>query len=146
MAQPIIGMRGDSYHEVLLRMVGEQGELVAPDNFLPAAHEFGLASRIDSWVIDNTLAFMNANRHTLPGMRLAINLSPVSVSRSRFPDEVEEMLHHYNIEPWQLIFELTENHSLSNPEQAQQTLARLQELGCRVAIDDLAPAMPAMRG
>ncbi|VDZ62060.1 Putative cytochrome C-type biogenesis protein (plasmid) [Klebsiella aerogenes] len=42
MAQPIIGMRGDSYHEVLLRMVGEQGELVAPDNFLPAAHEFGL--------------------------------------------------------------------------------------------------------
>ncbi|OOL21237.1 cyclic diguanylate phosphodiesterase, partial [Klebsiella aerogenes] len=42
----------------------------------------------------------------------------------------------YNIEPWQLIFELTENHSLSNPEQAQQTLARLQELGCRVAIDD----------
>jgi len=136
MAQPIIGMRGDSYHEVLLRMVGEQGELVAPDNFLPAAHEFGLASRIDSWVIDNTLAFMNANRHTLPGMRLAINLSPVSVSRSRFPDEVEEMLHHYNIEPWQLIFELTENHSLSNPEQAQQTLARLQELGCRVAIDD----------
>jgi EAL domain-containing protein (putative c-di-GMP-specific phosphodiesterase class I)/GGDEF domain-containing protein len=136
MAQPIIGMRGDSYHEVLLRMVGEKGELIAPENFLPAAHEFGLVSRIDQWVIDNTLAFMNENRRALPGMRLAINLSPVSVSRSRFPDEVEELLRRYNIEPWQLIFELTENHSLSNPEQARQTLARLQELGCRVAIDD----------
>ncbi|WP_117097118.1 EAL domain-containing protein, partial [Klebsiella pneumoniae] len=30
----------------------------------------------------------------------------------------------------------TENHSLTNPEQARKTLAQLQELGCRVAIDD----------
>ncbi len=85
MAQPIIGMRGDSYHEVLLRMVGEQGSWLRRIIFLPAAHEFGPASRIDNWVIDNTLAFMNDNRHTLPGMRLAINLSPVFGQPQPFP-------------------------------------------------------------
>lgn len=136
MAQPIVGIRGDSYHEVLLRMVGENGEIINPDSFLPVAHEFGLASRIDLWVLENTLSFMNQHRHTLPGLRLAVNLSPVSVSRGQFPQEVEQRLARYGVEPWQLIFELTENHSLTNPEQARQTLAHLQALGCRVAIDD----------
>lgn len=136
MVQPIVGIRGDSYHEVLLRMLGENGEIINPDSFLPVAHEFGLASRIDLWVLENTLSFMNQHRHTLPGLRLAVNLSPVSVSRSQFPQEVEQRLAHYGVEPWQLIFELTENHSLTNPEQARQTLAHLQALGCRVAIDD----------
>lgn len=88
---------------------------------------------------------MGAGKHALlyepaspdaPGLRLAINLSPVSVSRSQFPEEVELRLARHGIEPWQLIFELTENHSLTNPEQARQTLAHLQALGCRVAIDD----------
>lgn len=33
MAQPIIGMRGDVYHEILLRMKGENDELISPDSF-----------------------------------------------------------------------------------------------------------------
>ncbi|MFK3705736.1 EAL domain-containing protein [Klebsiella sp. NPDC088457] len=136
MAQPIIGIRGHNYHEVLLRMKGESGELISPDDFLPVAHEFGLSSRIDLWVIEHTLAFMDKHRQNLPGLRLAINLSPVSVSRSQFPEEVERLLAHYHVEAWQLIFELTENHSLSNPHQARQTLKHLQALGSRVAIDD----------
>lgn len=136
MAQPIQGIRGDNYHEVLLRMKGESGELTGPNEFLPVAHEFGLSTRVDQWVIDHTLAFMDANRRALPGLRLAINLSPVSLSRSQFPEEVENLLQAYNIEPWQIIFELTENYALSNPELVCQTLERLRALGCRVAIDD----------
>jgi hypothetical protein len=51
MAQPIRGIRGDNYHEVLLRMKGESGELTGPNEFLPVAHEFGLSSRVDQWVM-----------------------------------------------------------------------------------------------
>ncbi len=136
MAQPIQGIRGDRYHEVLVRMEGESGELTGPNEFLPVAHEFGLSTRVDQWVIEHTLAFMDANRRALPGLRLAINLSPVSLSRSQFPQEVEALLQAYNIEPWQIIFELTENYALSNPELVCQTLEHLRALGCRVAIDD----------
>jgi EAL domain-containing protein (putative c-di-GMP-specific phosphodiesterase class I) len=60
----------------------------------------------------------------------------VSLSRSQFPQEVEALLQAYNIEPWQIIFELTENYALSNPELVCQTLEHLRALGCRVAIDD----------
>lgn len=136
LAQRIEGMRGDSYYEILLRMKGENGELFNPDSFLPVAHEFGLSSRIDHWVLEATLKFMDKRREQLPGCRFAINLTPASVSRIQFPAEVKSLLEKYNIEPWQLVFEVTESNSLPNLEQANMALSALQRMGCRVAIDD----------
>lgn len=136
MAQPITGMRGDVYHEILLRMKGENDELIGPDSFLPVAHEFGLSSSIDMWVIEHTLQFMAENRAKMPAHRFAINLSPTSVCQARFPVEVSQLLAKYQIEAWQLIFEVTESNALTNVKQAQITLQHLQELGCQIAIDD----------
>ncbi len=136
MVQPIVGMRGDNYHEILLRMKEENGEYIHPDDFLPIAHEFGLSSRIDLWVVEHVLSFMASHRERLPGQRFAINLSPTSVCRAQFSLEVGRLLRKYGIEAWQLIFEITESNSLSNIHQANQTLSQLQKMGCRVAIDD----------
>lgn len=136
MAQPIFGVRGDVYHEILLRLQGDEGETIAPDNFLPVAHEFGLSSSIDLWVIENTLKFMAQNREKMPAHRFAINLSPTSVCRARFPHEISQLLVKYQVEAWQLIFEITESNALTNAEQAQATLLQLQVLGCQIAIDD----------
>lgn len=136
MAQPITGVRGDVYHEILLRMKGENGELINPDNFLPVAHEFGLSSSIDMWVIEHTLQFMAENREKMPARRFAINLSPTSVCQASFPLDVSKFLNKYQIEAWQLIFEVTESNTLTNVKQAQNTLQHLQELGCQIAIDD----------
>lgn len=136
MAQPIFGVRGDVYHEILLRLRDDNGDVINPDNFLPVAHEFGLSSAIDLWVIENTLRFMAASREYMPAHRFAINLSPTSVCRARFPAEVKQLLKQYQVEPWQLVFEVTESNSLTNAEQAQLTLGQLQQFGCQIAIDD----------
>ncbi|MGU3523768.1 EAL domain-containing protein [Enterobacteriaceae bacterium C23F] len=136
MAQPIVGIRGDSYCEVLLRLQGDNGRLISPEEFLPVAHEFGLSSRIDLWVLENTLIFMDRHRETLPGLRLSINISPSSACGSQFPKIVGSLLTRHNIQGWQLVFEITETQSLSHPEQAMQNMEQLQALGCRIAIDD----------
>lgn len=136
LAQPIQGIRGDRYYEVLVRMLGDDGLRIMPDDFLPIAHEFGLSSRIDLWVIEQTLRFVQRQRERMPGLRLAINLSPASVCRTQLPGEVKQLLKRYSIEPWQLVFEVTESPSMTNVEQANQTLRILQFMGCRVAIDD----------
>lgn len=136
MVQPIQGIRGDVYHEILLRLQDEQGGMITPDVFLPVAHEFGLASNIDLWVIENTLRFMTENRARMPARRYAINLSSPSICRAKFPLEVSQLLSKYQIEAWQLIFEVTESYALMNAEQAQITLQHLQQLGCQIAIDD----------
>lgn len=136
MAQPISGIRGDIYHEILLRLKGDGDETITPDSFLPIAHEFGLSSGIDLWVIENTLKFMAHNRDRMPARRFAINLSPTSVCRARLPAEIAKLLAKYQIEAWQLVFEVTESSDLTNAEQAQATLLQLQLLGCQIAIDD----------
>lgn len=136
LVQPITGIRGDNFHEVLLRMVGDDGERILPERFLPVAQEFGLSARIDMWVLENTLRFMNQHREVLPGIRLSINLSSASVCSSQFPDVVELALKQNNIQGWQLIFEISEHSSLTYPVQAQHTLESLQLLGCRIAIDE----------
>ena len=46
------------------------------------------------------------------------------------------MLARYGIEPWQLIIEITENQSMTYPEQALDNIEILREAGCRIAIDD----------
>ncbi|HEY2451611.1 MAG TPA: EAL domain-containing protein [Scandinavium sp.] len=136
MVQPIVGIRGDNYHEVLLRLEGDNNQLIAPEAFLPVAHEFGLSSRIDLWVLENTLKFMDGCRETQPGLRLSVNISPSSACGSQFPKVVAELLKRHNIQGWQIIFELTESQSLSHPDQAMQNMEQLQDLGCRIAIDD----------
>jgi EAL domain-containing protein (putative c-di-GMP-specific phosphodiesterase class I) len=136
MVQPIVGIRGDNYHEVLLRLKGDNNQLIAPEEFLPVAHEFGLSSRIDLWVLENTLKFMDSCREALPGLRLSVNISPSSACGSQFPKAVADLLKHHNIQGWQIIFEITESQSLSHPDQAMQNMEQLQDLGCRIAIDD----------
>lgn len=136
MAQPIEGVRGDVYYEILLRMQGDNHELLTPDKFMSVANEFGLSARIDRWVLNAALTFMAMHRTELPGCRLSINLTPASVCREHFPQEVRRLLAHYHIEPWQLIFEVTACDALVSMSQANTTLTALQNIGCRVAIDD----------
>lgn len=100
LAQPVRGLRGDRYHEVLLRMPDADGALLTPDRFLPVAQEFGLSSRVDLWVLERTLRFLAEHRDRLPGQRFAINLAPSTVCRVQFPLEVSRLLTTYAVEPW----------------------------------------------
>ncbi|MGO4744742.1 EAL domain-containing protein [Serratia quinivorans] len=136
MAQPIVGLRGDRYYEILLRMRDEQGQMVSPNDFLPVAHEFGLAYRLDLWVLRNTLKFMDCHRSELPSARFAVNLSPSSLCRPMLSQDVRNLLQQYRIEPYQLTLEVTESHLLQDIDYAGANLQTLREMGCRIALDD----------
>ena len=86
--QPIIGIgkaNGDSrgHYELLLRMRDENGKLVGPDQFIPAAERYNLMSMLDRWVIRKALAEL-ADREAEGEARytIAINLSGTSLSRT----------------------------------------------------------------
>ncbi|AML57477.1 Putative cytochrome C-type biogenesis protein [Serratia rubidaea] len=136
MAQPIHGVRGDSYHEILLRLPDDKGGTLSPNEFLPVVHEFGLAYQLDLWVLNNTLKFMDRHRDTLPSARFAVNISPPTLCRPTLSRDVRQALQQYAIEPYQLILEITESHLMQDIHYAATTLRELRELGCRIAIDD----------
>jgi len=56
-AQSIVPLDGcaDQHYELLIRMKGEGGKIIAPGEFLPAAERYDLVEHIDRWVVDSAL-------------------------------------------------------------------------------------------
>ncbi|EKS7765385.1 EAL domain-containing protein [Edwardsiella piscicida] len=134
--QPIDGFRGESYQEILLKMVDEQGGLLSPESFLPIAEEFGLTAALDRWVLTHTLAFIERHRAQLPGIRVAIPLSCAGLSPPTLPALLESVLGQYRIEPWQLILTFRADQ-LAALAPAPSALSVLRALGCHVALSGI---------
>ena len=78
--QPILELASGKvrHGELLLRMRGDRGKLIAPGAFLPAAERFGLIHAIDRWVVQEAIRMIAG---AAPGQapRLGVNLSGESV-------------------------------------------------------------------
>lgn len=136
MAQPIKGVRGDTYHEITVSMLDDGGNNVPPNEFLPVANEFGMAYQLDMWVLHQTLAFISHHRQTIPSARFAINLSPSSICRPSLAQDIRNALRQHQIEPYQLILEITESHLVLDANYAQNSLKSLKKIGCHIVLDN----------
>ena len=135
-AQPIRDLRTGEIgqHELLLRMVGDDDELIPPKAFLPLAERFGLASEIDGWVVRQAIGLLEGD----PGgtIALEINLSGRSLSDAELLALIETEVARSKVDPRRLIFEITETAAVSNIPLARRFAERLTQLGCRFALDD----------
>ncbi|MCH8504998.1 MAG: EAL domain-containing protein, partial [Ectothiorhodospiraceae bacterium] len=139
--QPLHSVSGDQagklHYEILLRMIDERGEVVAPGAFLPAAERYTLASRLDRWVVLSTLRWLTENPETLAGMALcAINLSGRSLGDEEFLEFLLGELEHCAVPASKLCFEITETAAISNLSAATRFIRRLKSLGVSFALDD----------
>jgi len=130
-SQPIVPLAGgEPSEELLLRMVGREGEIIRPATFLPAAEKYGLIGEIDQQVV--TQAAQLAAR----GQRVQANLSALSVSSPVLLALIEHSLREANADPSNLVFEITET-ALMKDFEAGETFARgVADLGCDLALDD----------
>ncbi len=140
--QPIIRIGKDtpgqgSHYELLLRMRGEQGELVGPDQFIPAAERYNLMSTLDRWVVHEALTRL-ADKNSVGKARytLAINLSGTSLSEDRFLEFVVDELQQQNLPDGAVCFEITETAAISNLSRVVHFMRELKKLGCKFSLDD----------
>jgi diguanylate cyclase (GGDEF)-like protein/PAS domain S-box-containing protein len=140
--QPIIGIGqenggGPGHYELLLRMRDENGELVGPDQFIPAAERYNLMSMLDRWVIRKALAEL-ADREAEGEARytIAINLSGTSLSEDRFLADVIKELEKQKLPPGAVCFEITETAAISNLSRVVHFMQTLKKLGCKFSLDD----------
>jgi diguanylate cyclase (GGDEF)-like protein len=140
--QPIISIgklnghtRG--HYELLLRMRDENGELVAPDQFIPAAERYNLMSTLDRWVIHKALSEL-ADREGKDEARytIAINLSGTSLSEDRFLEFVVSELEQQKLPHGAICFEITETAAISNLSRVVHFMKALKKLGCKFSLDD----------
>lgn len=134
---PAVGADPLPHFEILLRLPDQDGKLVAPGRFLPAAERYQLISRIDRWVIHRVFAWMADNPATVEGIgTLAVNLSGQSISDRSFHRLVIDALScEPSIAP-KLCFEITETTAITKLADAAEFMGQLRARGVRIALDD----------
>ena len=122
--------------EILLRMLDEEGRIVPPGAFLPAAERYGLMLAIDRWVVGKSLAALAEMTDGGADVTFSINLSGQSLGAGDFLEFVIEKINRTRVSPRRLCFEITENAAISELAHVLRFIDTLQEFGCRFALDD----------
>lgn len=139
--QPIMALSDGSVgprYEVLVRMLGDDGGIIAPGSFMPAAERYDLAPAIDRWVVGNFLAWMGdfCRRRPRPYGHYSINLSAASLGEDGLLDFILKTIEHHRIPTDCLCFEITETSVIANLSQALKFMEQLKGIGCSFALDD----------
>jgi EAL domain-containing protein (putative c-di-GMP-specific phosphodiesterase class I) len=126
-------------YEILLRMLDEKGEIVAPNELIPVAERYGSIAKIDCWLIETFFS----NYHNLSGQQFiskglyTLNISGDSIGNNGFMRFLIEQFSRYQIPPQTICFEITETAALANFEQARYFMSELKKIGCCFALDDV---------
>lgn len=125
------------HYELLLRMRDKNGEIVSPDQFIPAAERYNLMSTLDRWVIQQALSDL-ADASNRPEARytVAINLSGNSLSEDRFLEFVIDELSRRKLPAGAVCFEITETAAINNLARVIHFMQELRKLGCKFSLDD----------
>ena len=141
--QPIASLTNEhndyeiKHYELLLRLIDDAGNEIAPMRFIQAAERFDLMRSIDRWVIDNGCRLVSEGAALLPSdCSFSLNLSGQSAADPELLNYIADRIDHYQINPRHLWFEITETAAISHFDNAVKLFKGLQKLGAKVALDD----------
>jgi diguanylate cyclase (GGDEF)-like protein len=136
--QPVVKLiDGDvSHYEVLIRLRGENGVVIGPSEFIPAAERMGLIHGIDLWVVERAIDYLAALPVELSHISLAINLSSIAFLDDYLLPTIKQKLEMTGIRAERLTFEITETAAVDNYKQTRSMINHIRALGCHFALDD----------
>ncbi|MEZ5498512.1 MAG: EAL domain-containing protein [Steroidobacteraceae bacterium] len=123
--------------EVLVRLKDDNGEAIAPLEFVRAAERYRLMGLVDRWVVQTTLSALSRELIALPADRsVAINVSGQTIADPQFLEFVVECFDRTGVAPQQVCFEMSESAVVANLEHARRFVGVLHGIGCEFALDD----------
>ncbi len=130
--QPIVDLRtGETVQrELLLRMRGEDGSIIAPGEFLPIAERYGLISEIDRWVLRQAVELAAQGEPT------EFNLSAASIDDPAILRELASAIEETGADAALLVLEVTETAMMNQLDAGRRFAEQVAALGCRLALDD----------
>ena len=121
--------------ETLLRWSSPNLGPVSPTVFIPVAEATGVIHKIGRWVLKEACRHAAEWQSLAPGVRVAVNVSPVQLLADDFKEAVEQALRDSGLAPHLLELELTEGAMISMSDYQRHT-REFRALGVSLAIDD----------
>jgi len=123
--------------EILLRMLGSDGQLITTASFYPVAERYLLTCKIDRWVINAVCEHFTAYPEQLESIdTIAINLSGYSLTDNELEAFIVNKLTHCLIPADKICFEITEAAAIKSIDHAQLFIKNIKALGCHFTLDD----------
>lgn len=127
----------DVHYEILLRMLDDDGSVIGPGQFMPAAERYHLMPEIDRWVVKHAFQWIEINLHRSQSVSLfSINLSGHSIGEESFLNYVDECFDKFYVPGERICFEITETMAINNMKNTLRFMERFKKIGCKFSLDD----------
>jgi diguanylate cyclase (GGDEF)-like protein len=122
--------------EALMRWRHPRHGLMAPDRFIPLAERSGLIRTLTIFAARTALRQCREWLDEGHELTVSVNLSTRDLIDVHLPDEIGRLLSRTGVPASLLELEITESVIMADPMRARGVVARLREMGVKVAIDD----------
>ncbi len=145
--QPIVDLRSGTLTrlEALARWPHPDLGWVDPTEFVRIAERNGLVAPLRRLMRERAIADLAPWRRRVPWLRVALNVSAISLQRPNFADELLKGLDQQGAAPDWFSLEITESFLVRDPETTTAHVRRLRALGVRVDIDDFGSGYSSLK-
>jgi diguanylate cyclase (GGDEF)-like protein len=133
--------RKPAFYECLMRIRRADGNLIAANEIIPVAERLGLVRLLDFRVLELVVEEMIA----APSLKASLNVSPASTTDPDWWSGLGSLLRTHAGVAERLIVEITESAAILDIDETRGFVARVKELGCRIAIDDFGAGYTSFR-
>jgi diguanylate cyclase (GGDEF)-like protein len=141
--EPVVAAvsRRPAFHECLVRMRQEDGELLLAPDIVPVAEKLGLIRLVDHRVLELVIGELAE----APEVELSLNISPDTTMDADWWSSIESLLGAHPGVAERLIVEITETVAIQDLDDVRGFVARLKSFGARIAIDDFGAGYTSFR-
>jgi diguanylate cyclase (GGDEF)-like protein len=141
--EPVVDARArrPAFYECLIRMAQEGGKMLLAPDIVPVAERLGLIRLVDHRVLELVVAELAAS----PEVSLSLNISPDTTMDPDWWAGIESLMRAYPGVAERLIVEITETVAIQDIDDLKSFVARLKNLGSRIAIDDFGAGYTSFR-
>jgi diguanylate cyclase (GGDEF)-like protein len=133
--------RTPAFYECLMRIRRSDGSLIAAGDIVPIAERLGLMRLLDHRVLELVVEEMIA----APKLRLSLNVSAASTTDPDWWAGLCALLRAHAGIAERLIVEITESAAIQDIDETRGFVARVKDLGGRIAIDDFGAGYTSFR-
>ena len=136
--QPLIDNKNEIYgFEALVRWKSPVLGDISPQIFIAHAEESHMIIPIGTWILREACETqVKLKKMFQKAFVISVNVSPVQIIQKDFLDLLKRIIKETDIDPKELVLEITEGVLIESTIYLEETINFLHEIGAKIALDD----------